>query len=149
MVLRMLKKKNGSLGFFFSALWFQADYIGWFFCSKIGELEKSWCSKTFPACSKKNWAVFKILNSAHEDYKGWKKFIAVLNFWLFWKNPDALKFFGILRICVLHDNLVPYKDWRKFSLMPKHFGHIGKILMLKKFQAVQEFACCLITLGRL
>jgi hypothetical protein len=36
-----------------------------------------------------------------------------------------------------------------FSFMPKHFGHIGKIQMLKKFQAVQEFVCCLITLGRL
>jgi hypothetical protein len=33
--------------------------------------------------------------------------------------------------------------------MPKHFGHIGKIQMLKKFQAVQEFVCRLITLGRL
>jgi hypothetical protein len=54
-----------------------------------------------------------------------------------------------LRICVLHDNLVPYKNWRKFSFMPKHFGHIGKIQMLKEFQAVQEFVCCLITLGRL
>jgi hypothetical protein len=26
-----------------------------------------------------------------------------------------------------------------FSFMPKHFGHIGKIQMLKKFQAVHEF----------
>jgi hypothetical protein len=33
--------------------------------------------------------------------------------------------------------------------MPKHFGHIGKILMLKRFQAVQEFVCCLITLGQI
>jgi len=145
MVFRMLKKKLAAWDFFFSALWFQADYIGWFFCSQIGELEKSWCSKKFPACSKSfgQFLIFK--KAAQEDYKGWKKFIAVLNFCLFWKNPDAWK----CQICVLHDNLVPYKDWRKFSFMPKHSGHIGKILILKKFQAVQEFACCLITLGRL
>lgn len=144
-------KTNWQVGNFYSALWFPGDYIGWFFPFLL----KNWGTwnilmlKKISSMLKKFCAVFKKFKAAQEYYKGWKKIIVVLNFWLFWKILMLESFLAFCEICVLHDNLVPCKNWRKFSFVPKHFGHIGKFLMLQKFQAVQEFVCRLITLGRL
>jgi hypothetical protein len=45
--------------------------------------------KKISSMLKKIWAVFVILRLPRKIIKVEKKFIAVLNFWLFWKNPDA------------------------------------------------------------
>jgi hypothetical protein len=67
-----------------------------------------------------------------------------------WKNPDAQKKLGILRI-FLFCSKISDTLWRlkKFFIYVQKFWNSEKILTFENFQAVGEYICCQIISSRL